>query len=212
MNKKFTRLQKDILVGKMLGDSWMTTKTNINWVFHVEQSIHFQNYVEHIKEIFKDWLSEKNVIKPLYIHKNIIGDGCVNFYTITHIAFRFYAHQFYTINKENPRKPKRRVSPIIHRLLTPRAIAYWYMDDGSIKSQHHKSVRFNTQRYTEKDVDLLISVLKNKFHIESRRLKKRQIETSGYSYETLRELIFPYLLPEFYYKFPLPRKIHEDLT
>ena len=204
--KKFTNIQKEILVGKMLGDSWMETTTGVGWRLRIEQSINFRNYVEHVKEIFKDWLTEKTINSPLYVHKNHgRGDDCVTFNTITHVAFRFYGQQIHTIDKES-KKLIRKVSPIIHRLLTPRAIAYWYMDDGSIKSQHHKAVRFNTQRYTEKDVDLLISVLRNKFQIESRRLKTRQIETSGYSYETLSELIFPYLLPEFHYKFPEPRK------
>jgi len=95
---------------------------------------------------------------------------------------------------------------MIHRLLTPRALAYWYMDDGSIKSQHHKAVRFNTQRYSVEDVDLLIKVLETKFHLKSKRLKTGQIEISGRSFETLSSLMFKYLLPEFYYKFPEPRR------
>jgi hypothetical protein len=51
--------------------------------------------------------------------------------------------------------------------------------------------------------------LKDKWQISCKpRIQKDgiQIYISGYSYETLRELIYPYLIPDMYYKFPTERK------
>jgi len=82
------------------------------------------------------------------------------------------------------------------------------MDDGSIKSKQSKGVVFNTQGFCYKDVCTLCEVLTAKFQLSCWPRKQKegyQIYVSGHSYERLRDLIYPYLLPEMTYKFPLPR-------
>ena len=119
------------------------------------------------------------------------------FRTKSKASFRFYAHQFY--QKVIPEKPsekpckqkatknKKRVPPLIHKWLTSIALAYWYMDDGSMKSKKHKAVRFNTQGFSYPgDIQLLVDVLQSKFGLKASKLKTNQIEISGCSYETLR--------------------------
>lgn len=55
----------------------------------------------------------------------------------------------------------------------------------------------------------MCEILKDKWNLLSWPRKQKeghQIYISGHSYEKLKELIFPYLLPEMLYKFPSDRK------
>ncbi len=88
-----------------------------------------------------------------------------------------------------------------------------------MKSKQSKGVILNTHNFSKKEVELLCFVLNETFNLEckprrQKHLNKKtntwrfyyQIYISGYSYETLRELIFSHLLLEMHYKFPPPRK------
>jgi hypothetical protein len=84
------------------------------------------------------------------------------------------------------------------------------MDDGSIKSKQSKGVFFNTQGFTFKEVTLLSNILNDKYKLQTTLRKQKQgyqIYVSGYSYERLRSIIYPYLINSMYYKFPVPRKL-----
>lgn len=50
---------------------------------------------------------------------------------------------------------------LINDWLTPRGFAYWFMDDGSVKSSESKGVVLNTQAYTPADIERLIEVLQD---------------------------------------------------
>jgi len=84
------------------------------------------------------------------------------------------------------------------------------MDDGSIKSKQSKGVFFNTQGFTFKEVNRLADILKNKYKLKTSLRKQKnsyQIYISGYSYENLRYIIYPYFINSMYYKFPMQRKL-----
>jgi len=83
------------------------------------------------------------------------------------------------------------------------------MDDGSVKSKQSKGVILNTRGYTLREVELLISVLRNRFGLQAKRRRQRegyQIYISGESYERFRELIEPFLIDEMRYKLPSARQ------
>ena len=78
----------------------------------------------------------------------------MRFRTYGHIDLKFYdeaAHLFYNVD-ENKRR-KKRVPENIHELLTARADAYWFMDDGTCKSYKSKNRTyvFNTQSFPKED-------------------------------------------------------------
>jgi hypothetical protein len=60
-------------------------------------------------------------------HKTKPGQS-VWFRTYAHESLLFYENLFYIRNQEDKRS---NVCLNIHKLLTPRALAYWFMDDGS---------------------------------------------------------------------------------
>lgn len=208
-NSKLTLLQKEVLFGVILGDAHLETQNNrITYRVKFEQSIKHKAYIEHLYDVFKNYVKTSPQLK-LVTYKNSQTNGQkksinIRFATISSSTFTFFGKQFY--------KDKKKVIPkLIHRWLTPRALAYWYMDDGSMKSTQSKGVLLNTQAFSHAEVKLLCNVLTEKFNLYCwpRKQKKNtyQIYISGKTYETLRNCIYPFIIPDMQYKFPLPRKI-----
>ena len=116
--------------------------------------------------------------------------------------FAFMRHQFYDGHKKQ-------VPKLIHRWLTPVAIAYWFMDGGSLKSKQSKAVIFNTQGFARAGVERLIRVLSDKFQLQAKLRHQKdgdQIYVSGHCYERFVELIGDQVIPEMRYKIPPARR------
>jgi len=199
---KLSKFQKDVLVGILLGDAHLESRNNVQtFRLKIEQSENHQSYVQHLYEVFEPWVNSppRRKTRRTKDRSETISFG---FQTVTHSAFRFYFHQFYQAGEK-------RVPKLIHRWLTPRAISYWFMDDGSIKSKQSKGVLFNTQGFLRADVEQLAGVLSSEFHLLTSLRKQRegfQIYVSGKSYETFVGLIEAHVLKEMRYKIPPPRK------
>lgn len=192
--------QKEVLVGLLLGDACLETQNGgRTYRLKIEQSIQHQAYVNHLYDLFAEW-----VLTPPRIKKAVSeGHESVNsvFQTVSHSAFRFYAHQFYDGGKK--------VAPrLIHRWLTPKSLAYWFMDDGSIKSKESKAVIFNTQCFSTSEVARLCEVVSRFGLRTSIRSQSEgcQIYVSGDSYERFSELVSPFIIAEMRYKLPPIRK------
>ncbi|WPT18697.1 hypothetical protein PSENEW3_20000021 (mitochondrion) [Picochlorum sp. SENEW3] len=95
-----------------------------------------------------------------------------------------------------------------HIWLTPRALAVWYMEDGSIKSKISKGVYLNTHGFTRDDSEYLCDVLNTRYRIQCWPVPDRhqyRIYVSGHSYTCLSRLIVPYFTSDMMYKWPPPR-------
>ena len=209
---KLSLLQKEVLFGVLLGDAHLETQNNrITYRVKFEQSIKHKAYIEHLYDIFKDYVKTSPQLKVVKYatqdpnKKFLLRKETTNirFATVSSSTFTFFGKQFY---KEN----KKIIPKLIHRWLTPRALAYWYMDDGSMKSTQSKGVLLNTQSFSHSEVQLLCNVLTKKFNLSCWPRKQKnnqyQIYISGKSYETLRDCIYGFIIPDMVYKFPLPRK------
>ena len=197
---KLSQKQREILVGVLLGDAHLETQNQgRTYRLKIEQSLKHQDYVQHLYEVFKPWV----LTPPQLKEKSSHGHTSWNYWfqTVSHGAFRFYAHQFY-VDKQ------KRVPRLIHRWLTSCALSYWFMDDGSIKSKHSKGLLFNTQGYPHSDVQRLVDVLQVNFGLQAKPRKQKegfQIYISGKSYKHFRELVEPYLIATMRYKLPNAR-------
>lgn len=198
---KLTGEQREVLVGILLGDAHLETNNDgKTYKLRVEHSIKQSEYLWHLYEIYKDWC----LSPPKEKLKKIDEKEYTNlaFTTVSHPAFRFYGKQFYPHGRK-------KVPNIIHKILTPKALAYWFMDDGSIKSKESKGVIFNTQGYVGPDVEKLITILQTKFNLDCKKRKQKegfQIYISGESYEKFVELTDKYIIESMKYKIPPPRK------
>ncbi len=195
---KLSDIQRQVIVGLLLGDAHLETQNKgRTYRLKIEYSVKHSDYAMHIYELFKEWILTPPRIKSDITHNNIC------FQTVSHAAFRFYAHQFYKDGKKSvPTK-------LIHKLLSPRSMAYWFMDDGSIKSRQSEGIILNTQCYGEKEVEFLAKTLKRLFGLKAEKRKQKkgwQIYISGHSYETFRKIVDPYIETSMRYKIPSDRK------
>lgn len=197
MTLRLTQEQREVLVGLLLGDAHLESRSAGRlYRLKIEQSNAHRGYVEHLYDLFRPW-----VLTPPQ-PKRVMARGRAStnwwFQTVSHGAFRFYGRQFY-------REGRKCVPRLISRWLTPRGLAYWFMDDGSSKWRYSRAVVLNTQGYDIRDVERLAHVLSRKFGL--RTLLRRQAEGSqvvigGSSLDQFMVLIQPHLLTEMYYKLP----------
>ena len=196
---KLSDYQKEILIGLLLGDGHLETQNSgRTYRLKIEHTYCQKPYTDWLYQIFKDWVltapqTKEQAVKGVLYKKYW-------FSTVSHGAFRFYAQQFY----ENKHKilPK-----LIHKWLSPLAMAVWFMDDGSLKSNHHRALIFNTQSFSKTEVTRLSKIMEDKFGIamvlrkQSRKTEELyQLITVKDGAEKLAEIIKPYVLPSMKYK------------
>ncbi len=200
--QKLTALQCEVLVGILLGDASLQTESNgKTYRLRISQSQHHKDYVFHLYEVFKNLTTS---LPKKYIFRDPRNPGKEyirwSFSTTQQPCFRFYGQQFYA-------KREKKVPKLIHRWLTPRSIAYWYMDDGAQKWKGKSlGVRLCTDNFIYQDVQRLAHVLQDKYSLKTFLQKKQihwRIYISSYSYTTLKNLIFSYFIQSMLYKFPV---------
>lgn len=192
---RLNEIQRQVLVGILLGDAHLETQNRgKTYRLKVEQSESHKEYLFHLYEIFREWV----ITPPQEKIKRSAQSASVNwwFQTVSHAAFRFYAHQFY-------REGRKRVPVLIHRFISERSLAYWFMDDGSAKWKQSLVLLFNTQSYTRQEVELLMKAIEIKFDIQTYLRKQAegwQIAVKGSSREQFEEVVGPYIVPSMEYK------------
>lgn len=199
---KLTPLQREVVVGVLLGDACLESQNQgQTYRLKIEQSADHEAYVRHLRSVFDGWV----LSGPRRRDKTSrLGTPTVSwaFNTVSHGALRFFAQQFYL-------QGQKQVPKLIHRWLSPRSLAYWFMDDGSMKSGQSKAVILNTQAFLLPDVQRLIDVLASHFQLAAKVRKQsdgHQIYVSGRSFERFCELVDPFLIPEMRYKLPPERR------
>ena len=200
----FNQIQKDILIGTLLGDASMQAmKGNQQSNVKFEQVIRQQAYINHLYEHFVDWVGTPPQIR------NIQGGGAADrqsvwFRTYKHPSFTYYKTIFYKVDADG--KQHKVVPYFIHRLLTPRALAYWYMDDGSAKRDREDKIIscvFHTQRFSYHDQKLLAHALGSTFGFHVNIWKDKdswKIAILSHSLVNFIETVRPFILPSFNYK------------
>ena len=190
-----TSKQKEILIGLMLGDGHLETQNNgKTYRLKVEQSMRHKAYVDWLYEQFREWV----LTPPQKKTKEYQGIKTDHYWfsTVSSGSFRFFGQQFYDTRKKI-------VPPLIHRWLTPQALAIWFMDDGALKSQHHRARIIHTQGFMKKDVVHLCSVLTEKYQLLCQPRKQKdgyRIMILAESAEQFADLIRPYILSSLRYK------------
>ena len=205
---RLTETHQEILVGLLLGDGCLETQNGgRTYRLKIEQSARHEEYVRHIHELFSEW-----VLTPPRRRLSRASNGTMTinwaFQTVSHEAFQPYGLQFYGGGRK-------KVPGLITDWLTPRGFAYWFMDDGSMKSAESKGVLLNTQAYAPADVERLIEVLRSRFGLQAKIRAQSdgpQIYISGRSYERVTKLIEPFVLEEMRYKVPRARRTYLPKT
>lgn len=169
-NLELSKRQRELVVGLLLGDGHLETQNGgRTYRLKVEHGSAQREYLGWLANEFQDW-----ILSGWYEKRK--GPKVVyGFTTMSHPSLRFYGAQFY-------QNGKKRIPPLIKKLMSPLSLAIWFLDDGSAKSSKHRSLVIHSLGYTHKDLEVVQDALK-RFGIESTQHKQRN--------DTFR-LYFPY--------------------
>jgi hypothetical protein len=203
MKKVFKQEQLDLLIGCLLGDANLQTSNGQTWrVRFIHKAIH-QPYIQHKYDILKEFCNQTPTYSEYLDERTVKIYSRYCFNTLTNDSFRHLGNLFY---KNDDGIWIKKVPDNIAKYLTPKALAYWYMDDGALKWKGvSNAVRLCTDSFSEHEVLLLKNTLEGKFNLKCSLQKKEsnlRIGISESSYSLLKDLILPHLLPCMYYKFP----------
>lgn len=128
-----------------------------------------------------------------------------NFETRISSSFNKHADIFYS--NQSSKKNLCQNLTCLYDLITPLALAYWYMDDGTWCNKKAKSFALCTHGYKIDQVDYLSEILNRKFGLKTKvALDKKQpiIRIMAKSFIILKELIYTTLIqiPSIQSKFP----------
>ena len=191
---------KEIIIGLMLGDLFAEKRNpNSNTRLQFKQSIKNKVYIEHLYSIFKDYCNSEPKIttsidqRPGKKDLNI----SIKFWTQNLPCFNQFRELFYD------ELGTKYIPSNLDELITPRSLAYWAMDDGY---KSGKGFYFCTESYTLEENYRLKLILKNKFDLDCgvhKHTNGHRLYVFSTSKNKLLDLVKPYLIEHFFYKFNL---------
>ena len=124
---------------------------------------------------------------------------------ISNFMIKFFIQSMNTTVVEEKKGRSGPVPENISDLLTPRSVAYWFMDDGGCKSYKSKNraYRFSTHSFPFEDQKRLIQALQDNFSIAATIQNERshyRLYIRSSSTQRFLDLIRPYIHPCFDYK------------
>jgi hypothetical protein len=212
--KFLTKEQKEASIGLMLGDASLQSQNKgKTYRMKFEWSNKNKAYLDHVFSLYNEWvLSEPHKKVRMSPNNNeIINWG---FQTISHEAFNFLGDLFLAAASPEgtPEGTQGKSVPknLILDHLTPRGLAYWFMDDGGKldynKGSKNRSIVLNTQSFKELEVKNMTEELSHKFNLicSNRKNKGKDIIViKSESFDTFYDLIEPYTVEEMKSKLPI---------
>lgn len=212
--EKLGFLQKQVLIGCLLGDGSLKKDTGKNFFFKYDQNETKSDLVYLVYLIFQDIVGTP----PKYVERKkrtraLLGPTdsldpenpatrSIEFRTYRLSAFKFYHDHFYDINVKSDLI--RTIPVLLSRWLTDISLALWFMSDGS---KDKSGYLLHTQRLNLHDNKLLQQILGKKFGLEVSIHTDRQKDKTFYrlyisrnSVKQFNHLVTPYILPSCKYK------------
>ena len=188
--------QQSLLIGSLLGDGTLNFRGDYP-NFKVEHCLRQRFYVFYKYHLLKDFVLTPPKLSYRYNSNREAYPKSWWFRTVGIKELKFYYDLFYSYKTKM-------VPDNIEELLDRMALAIWAMDDGS-SNNGRTAFYFNSQSFSLADQLKLCQALKNKFNLNARTHKdkdKYRIYIPVATTRRLTEIIYPYLLPQFAYKFP----------
>ena len=190
-----TGRQQSVLVGTLLGDGCLARHGRYHRLHVKHKGVH-RRLAELKRDIFVNHVS-----MPLHEFDQRLGGRlfpAVQFATRTSPVFTEWHSRFYGAGGKI-------VPQDVDGLLTPLALAVWFMDDGAAD---FAGVTFQTHSFTFEEVTMLGMALRERYRLETntRRNKGRWLlYIRSASVDRMEELVGPHILEEFRYKL-VPRR------
>lgn len=197
MKYKYSKNQKDILIGLLLGDGYLEYNGFKGTRLQVKQSQQKKEYVMWLYDQFAHCVRTKP--------KQRLDNGQWYFFTryceyLTELRNTFYISNIKIVPDS-----------IADLLTSPLTLAIWYMDDGRLdfRKNSHYAYSISTDSFTKEQVVSLQRVLYKRFGIETsihmslcRGKFYPKIYIGKKGRDLFLDLIRPYILECFSYKLP----------
>lgn len=204
---KVTSHQKDLIIGTLLGDGNLSTNSpqGVTWRYRALHKGDHKEYLFYKYKILKNFVGKGPKFYEFYDDRTNKFYNRWFFNTRSCRQFQFFGKLFYFYSKSR-RKWVKRVPINIIKFLTPRALAYWYMDDGALKQKgKSNAMRICSEGFKKHEVERLIKALKIRYKLECtispfKKKDKFRIFIPEKSSNAFRDIIKPYLIPCMSYK------------
>jgi hypothetical protein len=222
--QKFSEHEDEVraaLIGNILGDAYVDRrgkKTRLQFL----GSIKHKTYLLFLHNFYSTrGYCSKNVpqeFNQLHYSGNTYGSFRFGTYFFTSfndihdIFYRQPTDEELSANLKNKRKLRyiKRIPNNINEYLTPRALAFWFMDDGSFHKEKGY-IRIATNSFCMQDIELLKNALKDNFNlnwlIQKQKRQNDNIQFTLYlsrnQVELLIPIIKPFMVGSMYYKLGL---------
>jgi DNA modification methylase len=125
-----TEKQRELIVGSLLGDGWMSASSALSASFHDGHTIKYREYTDWKADVMEPFTCQR------YLTTKKDGERIFQSWVMaTHSCpqLRPYYDLFY------PGPDRKRVFPKnLYNLMTPLVLAIWFMDDGSLHTRNGK--------------------------------------------------------------------------
>jgi hypothetical protein len=202
----------DLLIGSLLGDGNLQTFTDGDtWRYRAFHGGAQQDYLLHKFEVLRDFCGSGLFESNYFDFRTDVEYQRDGFNTLTNPVFKVLADAFYNheLAVNGNYSWVKHVPVNIQDFLTPATVAYWYMDDGSLKYKgKSNAMRISCKSFSDDDIKRLQKALLDRHGIitslTSVTLKSGRKSNLIYIPEgssgPFRELIRPHLLPFMGYK------------
>lgn len=198
---EFTQNQKDMLVGLILGDGYISNKGFCSYlkIDHCLQQDDYSKFIfNNFNNIFKNILYSTRKKADKRTGKYY---SSVSLQSLSTKQLREYRNLFYKNNKKI-------IPENIYDLITPAGLAHLFMDDGKAGTN---GFYICTENFTKNENLLLIDSINKKFNLNLKISKQRKIYYRIYipskEKENFIELVKPFMIPSMYYKLNCWRKL-----
>lgn len=195
---KLSTIQKDILIGTILGDGYLQKTGKKNARLRLEHGAKQKEYlfwkVKNLEQFFQG--------KPTYIER---------VHPLSKQTYKYWRHQSQSMPYLGKLRMlfypdgKKSIPKDIGRFLTPRSIAVWYMDDGYYYKRDRCSYIY-VGNVSRQEAECAKDEIVKKFHLQVRVLAKKKgfaLYFPPSEVLKLKALIKDYVLDQFNYKLPL---------
>ena len=207
---ELSELQKQILVGCLLGDSHLNKRTTCSLSF--TNSIKTLDYLTYKKDcfgsLFDTYRKTKNSRHTLKRVKSIGEIGRFSSKEVISLN-EFRDFKYCKINTSYTKVNEE----LLNKYLTPISLAFFIMDDGSISTYECKKsdkindyIYLHTEAFDLETNNLIIAAIKNKFDIQGKVCRNKQyyyISFDSLNTSKLINLVKDYIHPTMLYKLGL---------
>ncbi len=194
---KISSIQKDILIGTILGDAHLQKTGEKNSRLRLEHGANQKEYlfwkVKNLSPFFQG--------RPTYIER---------MHPLSGATYKYWRHQSQSgpylgkLRKIFYRDGKKKIPENIEKFITPRSIAVWYMDDGYYYNRDRCSYLY-LGNVEKNDAENVKEALANKLKLLVKVLAKKKgfaLYFPPQEAKKLKSLIEPFIIDLFKYKLP----------